>query len=642
MLAYAACALLVLGCSSSPSGSVMGKKDGGSSGGASGSDAATSPDLHAADGPASSDAPDGEDGNAGDLAVAVDVDSQADVPAGDGSIQADSDAGQPGNDAGQPAGDAAAGGDAGGPQSDASGSDPNSCSTGGGVSATPVLMAECATEGAFGYVQDGNIPFVCARGPANAQKPACLRWRRGIWYLQTRGKIWNSDEVDLGRSCSTLGQRSPFPGGTMICSTEPKTQTLQWALSVGDDLLPYVRWDPTETFLPIACKPPMDTSNGSQFYRATVDVDPHDSQTLYLNIEWIGPFRSRDGGATWAPFNIVGRAVPARTTTGVACHGEYPGFGFDQMDASHLYFIAGGAPGSEITTPLLQGGGLWDSTDGGGNFRWLGAPQLNQYVSAFVRSGDGKTLLWGTTSSLGSATGTKPPTPQTKGLIYRSDDAGTTWRELPTGLWPESTASFLWLDPGNSQHYLLGVFQYLQRLGASDAHAPGLLQTLDGGTTWIAVSGVNTADNSVTAENTVVAPDGQLIFSCGLGTANGPACSRSENSGTTFAPAEALSGVALDPLDTTHQRLVGYRLAGGTPTIPIAAAVMLSLDGGRNWSTSSALPTAHPGRIQWDPSVKDRIYLTGDAGEIYRSNDAGAHWTKLTTYIDFIGVPRTD
>lgn len=521
--------------------------------------------------------------------------------------------------------------------------DPDGCAMGGVPSPTPILMAACATEGAFGYVSDGGIPFVCARGPANAQKPACLLWRRGSWYLQTRGKVWNSHEVDLGRPCSTLGDRAGFPSGTFICSVEPKTGALQWAVSAGDDLLPYVRWDPTETFLPLACKPPIDTSNGSQFYRATVDVDPNDSNSLYLNIEWIGPFRSRDGGLTWTPFNITGRSLPARTPTGAPCHGEYPGFAFDKNDASHLYFIAGGAPGSEITTPFLQGGGLWQSRDSGGHFAWMGAPELNQYVSSFVSVADGKTLLWGTTSSLGTATGgPKPPTPQTKGLIYRSDDSGSTWNELPTGLWPESTASFVWVDPRNPQHYLLGVFQYLQRLNSGDPRAPGLLESVDGGANWTTLSGVHTAENAITSQNTVVAPDGRLIISCGFGTVRGAACSRSEDGGTSFAPVEALSAIALDPLDLTNQRVVGYRVAGGTPTIPIPAAVMLSADGGRTWSQTSALPTASPGHIKWDPSVKDRLYLTGDAGAVYRSNDSGAHWTKLTAYTDFINLPRTD
>lgn len=574
--------------------------------------------------------------------VSTDGSSSIDVPPAD--IQVAPDRFDDGADDGPNQPDNALGTlpDASSGDGDLSSTDPNDCATGGGPSSTPILMAACATEGAFGYVRDGGMPFVCARGPANAQKPACLLWRRGTWYVQTSGKVWNSDQVDLGRPCSLQGARAGFPSGTFICSVEPKSGALQWALSAGDDLLPYVRWDATETFLPLACKPPMDTSNGSQFYRATLDVDPKDSNTLYLNIEWIGPFRSRDGGLAWSPFNIAGRSLPARTTTGAPCHGEYPGFAFDKNDASRLYFIAGGAPGSEITTPFLQGGGLWKSGDSGGHFGWLGAPELNQYVSSFVSVGDGKTLLWGTTSSLGTATGTKPPTPQTKGLVYRSDDSGGTWNELPTGLWPESTASFLWVDPQRPQHYLLGVFQYLQRLSSGDPRAPGLLETSDGGATWAVLPGVHTAENAVTSENTVVAPDGKVIISCGFGSVRGAACSRSEDAGATFAPVEALSAVTLDPLDLTNQRVVGYRVAGGTPTIPIPASVMLSMDGGRTWSPTSALPADRPGQIKWDPSVKDRLYLSGDAGAIYRSNDSGTHWTKLTTYTDFINVPRTD
>jgi hypothetical protein len=509
--------------------------------------------------------------------------------------------------------------------------------------ANPVVMAACASEGDLGYVRDGNIPFVCARGPANAEKPKCLLWRRGSWYLQTRGKVWNSDQVNLGLPCPAAGDRSGFPGGSFICALEPKSQTLQWAVNPGDDLQPYVRWDPTETFLPLPCRPPADTSNGSQFYRSTIDVDANDSNTLYLNIEWIGPFRSRDGGMTWTPFNINGRAVPARKTSGAACHGEYPGFGFVPMKANHIFFIAGGAPGSEVTTPFLQGGGIWESTDAGAGFRWLGRPEMNQYVSSFVRVGDGKTLLWGTTNSLGTATGPKPPTPQTTGLIYRSDDGGETWRELPTGLWTESSASFLWVNPQNPQHYIAGIFQYAQRLAAGEPRAPGFLTSSDGGLTWTKLAGVTTTENAVFAQNTAISADGKRIFSCGLGPVRGGPCSRSVDGGTTFTVSEAMLGVAMDPRDTNGLRLIGYRRLGGTPTIPIPAAVLLSIDGGLTWVVKSDLPvTGEPGSIKWDPSVAGRVYLTGEAGAVYRSNDDGAHWTQLTTYTDFINVARTD
>jgi hypothetical protein len=512
----------------------------------------------------------------------------------------------------------------------------------GAPSATAAAMAACATEGELGYVRDGNMPYVCARGPANAQKPSCLLWRRGVWYLQTRNQTWDRAHVDLGLPCTMEGQHSGFPSGTFICSVEPNTKTLAWALSAGDDLLPYVRWDATETSLPHACKPPLDTSNGSQFYRATVDIDPTDSNTLYLNIEWIGPFRSKDGGVTWTPFNINGRALPARKVTGAACHGEYPGFAVDSKDPQHIYFVAGGAPGSELTTPLFQGGGLWESSDGGARFSWLGLPELNQYVAAFVRLDDRKTLLWGTTSSLGTATGPKPPTPQKTGLIYKSLDNGATWHELPTGLWPESTASMLWVDPQNPAHYVMGVFQYLQRLDASADRAPGLMESTDSGATWTALPGQPAGQRAVTGMNTVISRDGKMIYSCGYEVSpTHPGCFRAENGGA-FAAAELLAAVAMDPLDASSQRLVGFRLPGGTPTIPIPAAIMASPDGGKTWSSIAPIPTEHPEQIKWDPTVKDRLYLTGEAGAIYRSNDAGVHWTQLTTYTDFINVVRTD
>ena len=100
--------------------------------------------------------------------------------------------------------------------------------------------------------------------------------------------------------------------------------------------------------------------------------------------------------------------------------------------------------------------------------------------------------------------------------------------------------------------------------------------------------------------------------------------------------------VAADPCDATNQRFLAFRLAGGTPTLPITPALLLSMDAGKGWSEIASIPTAHPEELIWDPSITDRVYLTGDAGEVYRSNDAGAHWTRLTVYTDFLNVSRTD
>lgn len=518
------------------------------------------------------------------------------------------------------------------------------CTGGAGPSATPSPLAGCSTEGQLGFVRDGNIPYVCARGPLSAQKPACLLWRRGTWYLQTRGLVWDRSQGDLGTPCTTAGQRSGFPGGTFVCAQEPGTQKLTWALFAGEQLSPYVRRDPTETFLPTACTPPADTSNGAQFYRSGISIDPTDSNTLYLNIEWIGPFRSRDGGATWTPFNITGRSLPARKTNGAACHGEYPGFAFDTNRPQDLYFIAGGAPGVQGTNPAFQGGGIWKSIDGGASFHWLGLPEMNQYVASFAQVNHGSTLLWGATSSLGTMTGAKAPTPHTTGLMYRSDDGGGTWRELATGLWPESTVSLIWVDPAKADHYIVGIFQYVQRLAPSQARAPGLIESLDGGATWKALPGLPAGPRPVTAANTVISRDGKIIFSCGIsdGT-SGLACYRSEDGGITFGPASpALQEVAADPLDATGQRYIAYRLAGGTPTIPVPAAILRSLDAGKTWSVLSEIPTQHPEHFVWDPRTQDRVYLTGDAGQVHRSNDGGAHWQRLTVYTDFLTVARTD
>jgi len=504
----------------------------------------------------------------------------------------------------------------------------------------PGDLEACDHAGDYRYTRDGLIPYVCDRGPANALAPDRLAWRRGQWYLMTRGQPLPANQT-LFAPCAQAGEHCGFPGGTLLCTEEPTSHTLRYASLVSDGPAPLVRWDPTLTFNIHSCVPPSDTGNGSQFYRATLDIDPSDSDTLLLNIEWIGPFRSGDGGKSWAPYNIAGRALPARKASGAACHGEYVGFRFDPARKGHVYFLAGGAPGSQITTPVLEGGGIWATSDDA-HYTWLGRPELNQYVAAFARVSD-STLLWGSTSSLGTMLGTKAPTPMTQGLVYRSDDAGDTWTELPTGLWTESTASFLWVDPADHDHFRVGVFQYGQRLAPGDVRAPGMLETTDGGKTFAPLAGLPAGDKSFTHDNTLISDDGALIFSCGLLDAGGlPACYRSLDGGASFAgPLPRLDVVALSPAPHSR-RVLALRGDGGTPTLPIPAAILRSEDGGATFSELVAPPAAGIEHLVWDPTLPDRVYATGEGGSVFRSEDGGSTWTRLTAYTDFIDVPRTD
>jgi photosystem II stability/assembly factor-like uncharacterized protein len=510
----------------------------------------------------------------------------------------------------------------------------------GGPHPLPGDLEACDRPGDYRYTRDGLIPYVCDTGPANALAPSHLAWRRGQWYLMTRGQPLPANQT-LFAPCAQAGEHCGFPGGTLLCTDEPTSHALRYASLVLDGPAPLVRWDPTLTYNIHACVPPSDAGNGSQFYRATLDIDPSDSNTLLLSIEWIGPFRSADGGRTWIPYNITGRALPARKPNGAACHGEYVGFHFDPARKGHVYFLAGGAPGSQVTTPVLEGGGIWATSDDA-HYTWLGRPEMNQYVAAFARVSD-TTLLWGTTSSLGTMLGTKAPTPMTKGLVYRSDDGGDTWTELPTGLWTESTASFLWVDRADHEHFRVGLFQYGQRLTPADVRAPGMLETTDGGKTFVPLAGLPAGDKSFTHDNTLISDDGAWIFSCGVLDADGmPACYRSVDGGASFAgPLPRLDVVALSRAPNSR-RLVALRREGGTPTLPNPAAILLSEDGGATFLELGAPPAAGIEHLLWDPTLPDRVYATGEGGSVFRSDDAGRAWTRITTYTDFLDVPRTD
>jgi photosystem II stability/assembly factor-like uncharacterized protein len=232
-------------------------------------------------------------------------------------------------------------------------------------------------------------------------------------------------------------------------------------------------------------------------------------------------------------------------------------------------------------------GGVWKTENGGATWTPLFDRQGSYSIGVVTIDPNNPSTIWVGTGennsqrSVGYGDG-----------VYRSDDAGRTWRRM--GLEKSEHIARIVIDPRNSDV----VYVAAQGPLWSDGGERGLYKTTDGGRTWSAV------------------------------------LTTSERTGVT--------DVVLDPrhpdvlIAATYQRRRHvWTLIDGGPE----SGLQRSTDGGKTWrKITSGVPTGQIGRIgiAYSPVNPDVIYATieaeNTAGGIFRSSDGGITWEKRSPY----------
>ena len=241
-------------------------------------------------------------------------------------------------------------------------------------------------------------------------------------------------------------------------------------------------------------------------------------------------------------------------------------------------------------------GGIWKTTDGGIHWQPIFDNQMVSSIGALAVSRSNPNVVWAGTGepfirshiSVGAG-------------VFKSTDAGRTWQLM--GLEESGRIGRIVIDPGNPD------IVYVAAQGHSYGPQPqrGVFRTTDGGATWQKVLFVD--------ENT-----GAIDIQMDPG-----------NPKVLFA--------------ATWQLLIRTwtRESGGP-----GSAIWVSRDGGSTWTklVGNGLPTHVIGKVGLAiaPSDPNRVYAlietgdgnpykgqTSDNGELWRSDDGGAHW-KVASY----------
>ncbi len=235
------------------------------------------------------------------------------------------------------------------------------------------------------------------------------------------------------------------------------------------------------------------------------------------------------------------------------------------------------------------GGGVWKTTDAGHTWRPLSDAQPIAAVGALaVAPSDRRVIYVGTGQpepryDVGAGTG-----------VYRSVDEGKTWQ--PLGLAATRHIGAIAVDRRDANVVLVAAVGHLFGPGRDR----GVYRSADGGTTWQQTLYVN---DSTGAVDLAVDP---------------------ENPDLVYA--------------STWTARVWPWLSYFTPLEGEGSAIWRSTDGGRSWGQlgGEGWPNGALGRIGLAVTRKagaSRIYATvaqSEGGTLYRSDDGGAHWLKVS------------
>jgi photosystem II stability/assembly factor-like uncharacterized protein len=202
-------------------------------------------------------------------------------------------------------------------------------------------------------------------------------------------------------------------------------------------------------------------------------------------------------------------------------------------------------------------------------------------------------------------------------LLFRSDNAGESWRLLPFPPGTPGTFDALIIDPTSSGHFYAG-------LDAGDSTDSGVYESRDGGEHWKPLAGMR----GVRIESMALAPSNARVLAAG--TSKGVYLSTDAGEGWQRISAESnlemrdITALAFDPANATV-------IYAGTPHLPWKTS-----DSGANWQpiATGLIDDSDIFSIRVDPKDPQVVFASACSG-IYRSENGGELWTKLR------GIPGT-
>lgn len=229
------------------------------------------------------------------------------------------------------------------------------------------------------------------------------------------------------------------------------------------------------------------------------------------------------------------------------------------------------------------------------------------------------------------------------GGIWKTDDAGTQWRNVSDGFVATASVGALAVAPSDPNVVYAGMGEHAPR-GVTTSHGDGVYRSTDAGKTWTHLGLTETRAIS----RVIVHPDDpDHVYVAAQGAPYGPSeergIYRSYDGGQNWEQllfVNETSGASELSMDPTNPRILyagfwdhqrdPWQVRSGGP----GSGLWKSTDGGDNWTPiNNGLPELMgKTAVSVSGANPDRVFAMIEAepdGGVFRSDDAGASWTRV-------------
>jgi photosystem II stability/assembly factor-like uncharacterized protein len=329
---------------------------------------------------------------------------------------------------------------------------------------------------------------------------------------------------------------------------------------------------------------------------------PQRRDEYYFGAVGGGLWKTVDGGTTWQPVtdgwlrsSSVGAVAVAPSNPDVV----YVGMGEVQLRGN-----------------ILQGDGVYRSTDGGRTWAHLGLAETQTIARIRVHPSDPQ-VAW--VAAFGHPTG-----PNAERGVFKTTDGGATWRKV---LFRGDSvgAADLVVDPRDPRVLYASLWQASRVAWRMSSGGPGsgLFKSVDGGETWYEISRTGGLPNQIYGKIGVAISPADPTRVWAIIEADSGGLFRSDDGGRTWARVNGerklrqrafyYSRVVADPVDRERVFVLNVQL-------------WRSDDGGRTFAT--ALPAPHVDHHDlWIDPADPRRMISGNDGGGTVSTTGGLTWT---------------
>jgi len=371
-----------------------------------------------------------------------------------------------------------------------------------------------------------------------------------------------------------------------------------------------------------------------------VRMRPDNPDMMYVTDAWAGVFISTDGGQTWYPSNrgITTRAGESGDAIPVFC------LTIDPHDHDTIWIGTQNVRGIFKSTDAGQS---WIEKDDGVveregiTFRGFTVdPRSSDVVYAAAELAS---FAWSNREQTGREFD------KTKGVVYKTTDGGESWTAVWRG---NNLARYVWINPDNPDvlYVSTGIFDREAANSDSATNKPGgegVIKSSDGGQTW---QSVNTGLRNLYVGTLFMHPENPEVLLAGTGNnayPDGGGAYLTTNGGTSWQeviPDENINAVEFSLSNPN----IAY--AGS------AGAIYRSDDQGQSWRKisdetegwgSTGVRAGFPIDFQVDPRDSNRIFANNYGGGNFLSIDGGRTWTVASdgytgAQVRDIAVDQTD